>query len=210
MGLFEWLLGEEPNPISQILNYENKGQFGEYLTEYALNKIDDYNHILENLYLPTYNGKTTEIDLIMIHKKGIFVFESKNYGGWIFGSEEQKYWTQCFPNKEKYRFYNPIMQNRTHINALSRITKIDKTKFFSFIIFSKRCELKKIPENCKEYEIMKRNDLIYKLKFIVKSKEREDIFSNEQIDNIKEILEPFTNVSKDIKKKHIENIQNTN
>lgn len=37
---------------------------------------------------------TYEIDLIMISETGIYVFESKNYSGWIFGDEKQRYWTQ--------------------------------------------------------------------------------------------------------------------
>lgn len=207
MGLFEWILGEEPNPISQILNYEDKGQFGEYLTEFATNKMDGYYNILQNLYLPTYNGKTTEIDLVMIHTIGIFVFESKNYGGWIFGSENQRYWTQCFPNKEKYRFYNPIMQNNTHINTLIKETNINRNNFYSFIIFSKRCELKKVPENTPICEIMKRDDLVYRFKKINKE-HREDVFTCEQVDMITKKLSRFTNVSEDIKQKHIDDIRN--
>ena len=44
----------------------------------------------------------------MIHEKGIFVFESKNYSGWIFGSADQLNWTQSLQNGEKHHFYNPI------------------------------------------------------------------------------------------------------
>ena len=50
-------------------------------------------------------GKTTEIDLLMLHEKGIFVIESKYYSGWIFGSEDQLKWTQCFRNGRKEHFY---------------------------------------------------------------------------------------------------------
>ena len=45
-----------------------------------------------------YQGRTSEIDLLMIHEKGIFVFESKNYSGWIFGSADQLHWTQSLQN----------------------------------------------------------------------------------------------------------------
>lgn len=97
MGLFEILKGEQPGLIKSLLHYENVGQYGEYLTEYALlsRSMEGYYVVLKNLYLPM-KGKTTEIDLLMIHEKGIFVFESKNYSGWIFGSEDQLKWTQCF------------------------------------------------------------------------------------------------------------------
>lgn len=207
MGLVKWLLGEEPNPISQFLNYQNKGQFGEYLTEYALtnNNIFGYGKVLCNLYIPMAYGKTTEIDVIMVHEKGIFVFESKNYSGWIFGSLEQKNWTQCLPNKEKNKFYNPIMQNRTHINALSRFLKIEKDKFYSFIIFSNRCELKKVPENNEEFELLKRNDLVKRTNNAASDKVT--IFTHEQVDEIVAKLKPLTEVSEEVKQKHIKDIQ---
>ena len=35
MSLLGKLLGEEPGIIDTLLHYENKGQFGEYATEYA-------------------------------------------------------------------------------------------------------------------------------------------------------------------------------
>ena len=207
MGIFEWLLGEEPNPISQLLNYEDKGQFGEYLTDYILSKVKSYNRVLNNLYIPIGYGKTTEIDLVMIHKKGIFVIESKNYGGWIFGNLDQKQWTQCFPNREKYRFYNPIMQNRTHVNALSRQLNINKNCFFSYIVFSNRCELKKIPDNSNEFEILKRSSLKYRLEELDYLNNRKEIFTPDQINSLAEKLKPFTDVSEEVKRKHIEDIK---
>lgn len=108
MGLFEILKGEQPGLIKSLLHYKNVGQYGEYLTEYALlsRSMEGYYVVLKNLYLPM-KGKTTEIDLLMIHEKGIFVFESKNYSGWIFGSEDQLKWTQCFKSGQREHFYNP-------------------------------------------------------------------------------------------------------
>ena len=95
MGLFERLLGEEPSLFDQW-GHDDPGEFGEYLITYALenNNIGGYLKVLKNLYIPIGYGKTTEIDVIMIHRKGIFVFESKNYSGWIFGSRNDRYWTQ--------------------------------------------------------------------------------------------------------------------
>ena len=114
MGLFEILKGEQPGLIKSLLHYKNVGQYGEYLTEYALlsRSMEGYYVVLKNLYLPM-KGKTTEIDLLMIHEKGIFVFESKNYSGWIFGNEKYKMWTQTLPQgkgrpSKKEKFLNLI------------------------------------------------------------------------------------------------------
>ncbi len=68
----------------------DKGNYGEYLTFLQLEKLEGNNKVLCNLYIPKQDGSTTEIDLIMINKSGIYVFESKNYSGWIFGDEKIK------------------------------------------------------------------------------------------------------------------------
>ena len=130
MGLWEIIKGEQPGIIKTLLNYENAGQFGEFATEYALtNKnLDGELVVLKNIYVPT-QGKTTEIDLLMIHEKGIFVFESKNYSGWIFGSADQLNWTQSLQNGDKNKFYNPIRQNRTHIKALAAFLEKPVSEF---------------------------------------------------------------------------------
>ena len=43
--------------------------------------------ILRNVYVPKGDGEMAEIDVMCVTGKGVFVIESKNYSGWIFGSE---------------------------------------------------------------------------------------------------------------------------
>ena len=144
MGLWQILKGEQPGLLKSVLHYRNAGQFGEYLIDYALqsNGIEGERVVLTNLYLPM-KGKTTEIDLLMLHEKGIFVIESKYYSGWIFGSEDQLKWTQCFRNGHKEHFYNPVKQNRTHIRALAEYLSMPEEAFSSYVVFSERCRKKK-------------------------------------------------------------------
>ena len=87
------------------------GRYGEYLTYKRLKKFEESGaKFLFNLYIPKDNDKTTEIDVLMISPRGLFAFESKNYSGWIFGSETQKYWYQTLPTgrgeSHKEKFYN--------------------------------------------------------------------------------------------------------
>ena len=63
----------------------NKGNKGEYNIYRSLEKVKGEKLLLTNLYIPKEDGSTTEIDLLMITKSGLFVVESKNYSGWIFG-----------------------------------------------------------------------------------------------------------------------------
>ncbi len=84
------------NPYITI--YLDLGKRGEYLTYNKLRYLEKSgSKILFNLYLNKENGETTETDILMIHKKAAFVIESKNYSGWIFGSESSQMWTQTLP-----------------------------------------------------------------------------------------------------------------
>lgn len=206
MGFFRRVIGEEPNLIQQFIHGGDTGHFGEYMTEYALsnNNLKGYLKTINNIYIP-YRGKTSEIDILMIHEKGFFVFESKNYSGWIFGNETQTKWTQVLPTREKNYFYNPILQNRTHIKALSQYLGIAPEHFRSAIIFSDRCELKKVPYNAQDYFIVHRKDLLKSLRIELKTKP--DIFTKEQIDRYHERLYPLTQVTQAEKQKHIDEIK---
>ncbi len=75
------------------------------------------NQILRNVYIPTKGGKTSEIDLIVVSKKGLIVFECKNYAGNIYGDGNRKQWIQYLGKKKSF-FYNPFLQNRTHVKNL--------------------------------------------------------------------------------------------
>lgn len=73
---------------------------------------------------------------------GIFVIETKHYDGWIFGKEDQRYWTQVI-YKRKEEMYNPIWQNYGHVQALKNyIGKVDSEYFHSIIAFSSNSTLK--------------------------------------------------------------------
>ena len=75
--------------------------------------------IYHDLYLQMRNGEYTQVDIVVALSQGLVAIEVKDYGGWLFGREDQRYWTQVLDHgREKHRFYNPIMQNSGHIRAL--------------------------------------------------------------------------------------------
>ena len=148
--------------LDSIFDDEWKGKRGEKLTERELNLVHFFGRkgkVLRNVYLPKNNGESSEIDVVFITQKGIFIFESKNYSGWIFGDEQGKYWTAMLPNKQKNQFYNPIMQNKTHLKWMRSFVG-DEIPLFSIIAFSERCELKKVTVYSEDVKVIKR-DLTY-------------------------------------------------
>lgn len=184
----------------------NSGNYGEFLTFNYLEKLKINKKLMTNLYIPRKDGTTTEIDLIMISETGIYVFEAKNYSGWIFGDERNKNWTQTLKNKQKNRFFNPIWQNNTHINALKNTINLNKRNIYkSYIIFSERCTLKKINIISDDIKVIKRNNLLKIIKDDIKNFNK--ILSIEEIEKIYSELKKYTCVDDITKKVHIDNIK---
>ena len=129
-----------------------KGILGETVINIAmwLKLEKDVYHRLNNITLPLANGGSTQIDHVIVSMYGIFVIETKNYKGWIFGSETQRQWTQSFPNGSKYKFQNPLRQNYLHIKTLADLLGLEPQYFHSMIAFIGECELKtrdELPEH---------------------------------------------------------------
>jgi hypothetical protein len=121
--------------------------------------------IFHDLYLRNSNGKYSQLDLVVATSVGIIVFEIKEYSGWIFGTGNQRDWTQVLAyGKRKYSFYNPIFQNKKHISDLiGQLSQFQKVPFYSVIVFFGKCEfrdLRLIPDDV----------------FLIKSKEVSDVF----------------------------------
>lgn len=101
---------------------------------------------VNNVTIPTANG-TTQIDHVIASQYGIFVVETKNMEGWIFGNEKSPSWTQSLFGK-KSKFQNPLYQNYKHIKALSEFLGIEEDKFHSLVFFASDCTFKtEMPPN---------------------------------------------------------------
>ena len=102
--------------------------------------------IFHDLYLKKSNGEFSQIDLVVVTKVGIIVFEVKDFSGWIFGNGNHSQWTQVLAyGKSKFRFYNPIMQNNGHIKHLKKqLRQFESIPFYSVVVFYGDCVLKDI------------------------------------------------------------------
>nr|WP_272909930.1 NERD domain-containing protein [Vibrio floridensis] len=97
-----------------------KGVFGEFLVNRLLSKLPEPDYtLIKDVTLPTNDG-TTQVDHIVVSRYGIFVVETKNMKGWIFGSARQKQWTQKI-YRHSSKFQNPLHQNYKHIKALETL-----------------------------------------------------------------------------------------
>ena len=138
-----------------------KGYIGEQRINKLLRKLGDDYKVFTDVYVKLHNGETTQIDHVVLSTFGIFVIETKNYAGWIFGSEKQKNWTQVI-YKNKSSFYNPILQNKKHIRGLKEFLNLDEN-FHSIIVFSNEVTFK-FKEDFIEAEVVKNKQLLKTIK----------------------------------------------
>ncbi len=187
----------------------NKGRLGEFYIYKYLKSLAGYKRYLFNLYIPKNNGETTELDVVLLHESGIYVFESKNYSGWIFGTESQQYWTQTLSvgrgKSQKNQFYNPILQNKGHLKWIQIFLEDQTLPFYSYIVFSDRCTLKNITLTSAKHYVINRYNLLSAVQQNIANTGIQ--LSPEKIDNLFEKLYPFTQVEEAEKMAHITNIQ---
>lgn len=170
--------------------YKDKGEYGEYLIENDLKKIKwIYGRNLRNLYVPKTSDEASEIDVVYICTKGVFVIESKNYSGWIFGNKYDSYWTATLSNKTKNKFYNPIKQNANHMKYLQmyieRYFPDKAVPLYPLVVFSTRCELKNIKTTDQE-PVIQRDMLIRTISRTLMDKD--EILTKNEVDKLYEEL----------------------
>ena len=128
----------------------NKGKFGEIRVAHKLDWLPKEYVVLNDLMLPTQYG-TTQIDHVVVSPYGIFVVETKNFKGWIFGNENSEDWTQSLLGKkrawgwssEQHKFRNPIRQNQAHVRAIKNLlAEVGDFLVIPIVAFSNSADLK--------------------------------------------------------------------
>jgi len=103
-------------------------------------------HRFYDLTLPIGNI-STQIDHVVVSRYGVFVIETKNYSGWIFGSDKSKVWTQVLYD-EKHKFQNPLRQNYKHTKAIESFLSVRSRSIYSIVVFVGKSEFRTaLPSN---------------------------------------------------------------
>ena len=131
-----------------------KGKIGEKAIHDILLTLSDEYHVWKDIVIQN-NGYSVQIDHLVISPYGIFVIETKNYRGGIYGDEDSQEWKQIIVTPVRYKssfktytyvtknfFYNPIKQNASHIRALAHLLHMPMNAFNSIVVFLNGAELK--------------------------------------------------------------------
>ena len=175
-----------------------KGYLGEKSIAVVLSFLPSDEYKIINDILIKSNDRTIQVDHLVISIYGIFVIETKNYKGWITGSDNSEYWTKNMSGN-KYKFYNPIRQNKAHISALSRKLGLSVNKFIPIIVFSNRADLR----------INTAYNVIYISQINRLIKEYTDIkFQENDIQKLYDKISQLNIVSPETRKQHISEVRN--
>ena len=120
------------------------GTRGEFEVYHMLRKNGFTNaKYIFNREIPKSDGLNTELDLIIIHEKGIFVIESKHYTTRIYGNALDHDLTIIDHGGNKKSIYNPIKQNENHVVALKEFLRLkdlyindETTPVYSIVVFT--------------------------------------------------------------------------
>jgi|SRR5690349_166967 len=142
--LVAWLLGYLVGRF-RTHSFQNRG---EAKVSRALTKrfpAPDY--FLMNHVTLQVGGGTAQIDHILISRFGIFVIETKDYSGWIFGSADDRKWTAVY-YRLKFRFQNPLRQNSGHVRAIQNLLEfLPANAIRSVVVFAGSGRFKtRVPE----------------------------------------------------------------
>lgn len=204
------IYGDTHKPTSttlEDLQKEFKGVQGEDEVVHYLRCLLKDGIILRNIYLPLPGryDETTEIDILLLHERGVFCFEVKNYTGMVYGDSQRANW-RVYPygsrkgESKYYTFFNPVLQNAVHVSALSKFIPDDYID--SIVVFGQRTTLKYqcSGSDC-ECTVCNIKQLPNKLKLLMESPRAQ--LTEDELEAIFNKLKPYLHVSDAVKAQHV-------
>lgn len=152
----------------------SKGKEGEKAVNKVLSSLGGKYTLMKNILLKTKTG-STELDHIVVSVYGIFVIETKNYSGRVYGDEKYKDWKHFDMAGKEHKFYSPIKQNAGHLGTLRRAIKLDESVFIPIVVFSGSAEIKVTAQT----PVVQ----LFELKRTIKSYKKK-VFTKEEVKNI--------------------------
>ena len=196
---------KQPSPQKTNFYYheeksaEEKGADGErFVAESELARLPyDLFHVFNDVIFPAADG-TSQIDHVVVSDTGIFVIETKNYQGRIYGNGKSSEWYQ-YLGDNKYPFYNPILQNAGHLKYIARTLDLPESHFVSIVVFPNQTTLKVDAQSAVLH--------FYELADYIRQYSSSTSLTSEQIENASRLLSEAQCVDPEKKQTHIQYVQ---
>ena len=184
---------------------ESLGESGERTVSSYLEDLpfDDY-QVFNDLLIRDGNF-TTQIDHIVISRFGVFVLETKNIHGKVYGSGNKEFWSQYLPDwgykrygsTQEHEVRNPLLQNAGHIKSLRRLVFGQDVPIYGIVIFPSETEVHVTAEQ----PVLKMWEVVPYIKQF-----REEILSSNQMGDYRGRLLDVISTAESDRKYHLENI----
>lgn len=209
--------GIEDNLVRELKGKEEKprikttriGELGEYKINIQLEQLPGNCKHLSDLFLPNSKSVTgySQIDHVILSPFAVFVIETKNYTGTIYGDSKRKKWSV----NGKFQMANPFHQNFGHIQSIRPfLTPIEGSDFISIVSFTKRCtfkinpELRKIQSNDLIVYDTELTDFVLRKLNVLKLQKKKAVFSESRIRSMYDQLQNGNILDAEHRKKHTE------
>lgn len=179
------------------LNQANiRGRRGERRVSSRLFSLPSEYHVFNDVYIEV-QGRSIQIDHIVVSRYGIFVIETKNYTGWIYGNDKSEFWIKNMYGN-KYQFRNPLKQNYSHIKSLQCLLNIPESKFIPIVVFLNGATLKCDTMGIVIYSHQLRNTILSYSTLV---------FSDIEVTKVTELLSSACIVEKNRRSNHVDKIK---
>ena len=188
------------------------GELGEYKINIQLDQLPKNSKYLSDVLIENNKAKSgySQIDHVIFNPYAIFVVETKNYSGTIYGDRSRAKWNV----NGKFPMMNPFNQNYGHIQAIKGVLeKEDETQFVSMVSFTKRCtfkindELRKIQSNDLIVYDIELSEYITRKINILKLQNPEPIYSTNELQNLYNKIKSANITDLYIRDKHVETLK---
>ena len=177
-----------------------KGKIGEAIVSLLLKEFTKKHNgkVINDVIIVDEENKSSQIDHILFHTSGIYVIETKNFSGRIYGKESDKTWTQVLAKgKVKNKFYSPVLQNQKHIERMQNVLSISTFMESCIVLIKGNIAFIDTPNTYSPLSLRKH----------ILSKINEDIIPFEQVEYIYERINNFkSNPTKTIEE-HVNEIK---
>jgi Holliday junction resolvase-like predicted endonuclease len=179
------------------------GKEGELKAINTISQVIERTHIHNSVYITKSKLSWAECDIIAVGKGSVYVIEVKNYTGTITGSPTQQEWMQRKVDTAPRSFYNPLLQNQTHIEALKR--QFPNILVRGIVLFAGSADISAVRSSISSGAcVTDLGGLVMALRGI---EARNTALNVSQRKQLSDLLGQWTRVSDAVKQKHISNAQ---
>lgn len=156
--------------------------------------------VIPNVMLEKNKKGSNQIDLMVVCNKGLFVYEMKDFKGWIFGNENNKEWKQVLVNgksSKKFSFRNPVKQNDNHIKTIKKLlTELGyNIPIYNVVVFGENATLKNVEASSDVVMINEATSVI--------NKYPELVISEDKLNDIADVLRAMNVTDEAQREEHI-------